>query len=254
MLQALKEADVLGTIVLAAEGINVALAGSMTNISYAQKWFSAQPEFADLWFKESDSTFTPFSKLKVRIRPEIIAFDGGKTKPKLNPAPSLPPSILKEWLDQGRDFILLDARNNYETDSGTFKQARKLDLENFRDFPAAITQLDETDKNIPVVTFCTGGIRCEKAAPWLLDNGFSEVYQVEGGILNYFEQCGGAHWQGDCFVFDDRVEIDPALAETGSLLCTRCIRAASKARSLQLEFSPDPDCEDCLQAQSRAVS
>jgi len=230
LIALLSPLDVLGTILLAEEGINVALAGSPDAINQATDQLRTNPTLSDLfddfWFKESWSAFNPFAKLKVRIRPEIIAFDGGATQPHNTPAPNISPETVKQWLDDGVDFLLLDARNNYEVESGTFSAATHLDIDTFRAFPDAARALaDRVDKQIPVVTFCTGGIRCEKAAPWLLANGFDEVFQIEGGILNYFEQCDGAHWAGDCFVFDDRVTIDTKQQATGSLVCRGCHRA-----------------------------
>jgi len=254
MLDALTHAQVLGTILLAEEGINVALAGQSDNIKRATDWFAEQADFKDIWFKKSNSSFTPFAKLKVRIRPEIIAFDGGQTRPENQPAPAISPIELKKWLDEGRDFVLLDTRNNYETASGSFTQAQLLDLENFRDFPSAMAQLGAADRGKPIVTFCTGGIRCEKAAPWMLQNGFQEVYQVKGGILNYLQQCGGEHWQGECFVFDDRVEVDTNLAEVAKQQCSRCHRAASAAAKRNELYTPNKDCEDCLLMQQRVIN
>ena len=118
-----------------------------------------------------------------------------------------------------------DTRNTYEIASGTFHKAEHLDIAHFRDFQKAVqSALDDGTLQLdqPMVTFCTGGIRCEKAAPWMLEKGFKEVYQIEGGVLNYFERTGGKHWQGDCFVFDDRVELDQQLSPTGATWCTDC--------------------------------
>ena len=245
MHDALSNIGVLGTVLLANEGINVALAGTEAHIQQARDWFANDRRFTDLWFKESVSTFLPFSKLKVRIRHEIIAFDDGKTKPLKTPAPNLAPDQLKQWLDEGRAFTLLDTRNRYEVESGTFKRAVALDIDTFRDFTAAADALDPDIKAQPVVTFCTGGVRCEKAAPWMLQNGFKEVYQIEGGILNYLEQCGGEHWQGDCFVFDDRVEVDARLAETGALLCPNCHRAVPADEHDLEPFTSGNGCRGC---------
>lgn len=252
LLAGLKPTGVLGTLLLADEGINIALSGSDEAIDSARAVLSAQPQLSGIWFKESRSADLPFAKLKVRIRPEIISFDNGETRPDETPAPNMTPATLKQWLDEKRDFILLDTRNDYEVDSGTFAAAQSLDLETFKAFPSAVDQT-RLDKTKPVVTFCTGGIRCEKAAPWLLNAGFKEVYQVEGGILNYFEQCGDAHWQGDCFVFDDRVEIDTKLQVTGATRCPVCQRAAPASSDTQSECTSDnglgaherlcPDCE-----------
>ncbi len=238
LLQALAETGVLGTILLADEGINVALAGTRPQCEAARAVFEADERFRDLWLKESTSETKPFSKLKVRIRHEIIAFDGAeaRTRQLRRPeAPALPPETLAQWLDEERDFTLLDTRNTYEVESGTFTQAEHLDIAHFRDYQRAVTQALEDgslDPAKPIVTFCTGGIRCEKAAPWMIEQGFKEVYQIEGGILNYFERTGGKHWDGDCFVFDDRVEVDKQLQPTGATWCTSC----------QLTIQPGQQC------------
>lgn len=227
----LGEIGIKGTILIATEGINAALAGSRAQVKAVKNWFEQDTRFANLWLKESASEILPFAKLKVRIRPEIITFQpdsANPVSPAQNPAPAMSPAKLKQMLDANEDFTLLDTRNAYEVESGTFESAIDLRLRTFRDLTDAVTTaLDsgELDRDKPVVTFCTGGIRCEKAAPYLIEQGFKEVYQVEGGILNYFEECGDAHWQGECFVFDDRVEINPALEPTGARMCRRCHRA-----------------------------
>ncbi|ASJ75969.1 rhodanese-like domain-containing protein [Granulosicoccus antarcticus] len=234
----LAETGVLGTILLADEGINVALAGTAAQCQAARTVFDNDERFRELWLKESVSELIPFSKLKVRIRHEIIAFDGpeARTRQLERPtAPALPPEELAQWLDSGKDFTLLDTRNTYEVESGTFQQAEHLDIAHFRDYQKAIKTALESgtlDPKKPIVTFCTGGIRCEKAAPWMIEQGFKEVYQIEGGVLNYFEKTGGKHWEGDCFVFDDRVEVDKALQPTGATWCTEC----------QLTISPGKQC------------
>ena len=229
--------DVLGTILIANEGVNVALAGEPKPIRQAVDALKQHPAlasiFADFWFKESWSAYNPFAKLKVRVRPEIIAFDGGETQPENDPAPNITPEQVKQWLDDGVEFLLLDARNNYEVESGSFEKAHHLNIDTFRDFRSAAKPLiQETKRSLPVVTFCTGGVRCEKAAPWLRDQGFDQVFQIEGGILNYFDKCGGAHWQGDCFVFDDRVTIDTNQEPTGSLICRGCHRAVPAGEAI----------------------
>lgn len=219
---------VLGTVLLADEGINIALSGTSTQVDAVESLLNADARFSGIWLKRSVSEFSPFSKLKVRIRHEIIAFDGSgaKTRQLSRPkAPYLLPEKLVEWLDNDRSLTLLDTRNHYEVKSGTFERATHLNIAHFRDFQSAIHQALEDgvlDRNKPVVTFCTGGIRCEKAAPWMLEQGFREVYQIDGGILNYLEKTGGAHWQGDCFVFDDRVELNKSLKPTGATWCTDC--------------------------------
>ncbi|MFK7994070.1 MAG: rhodanese-like domain-containing protein [Granulosicoccus sp.] len=228
MHAALARAGVLGTILLADEGINIALSGYRNQIDDAIAYFQSDERFRDIWLKESLSTEIPFSKLKVRIRHEIIAFDGANASDKhlhRPEAPALSPDTVAQWLDEGRDMTLLDTRNTYEIASGTFDKAEHLDIAHFRNFQEAVSKaLEEGQLQLdkPTVTFCTGGIRCEKAAPWMMEQGFKEVYQIEGGILNYFEKTGGKHWQGDCFVFDDRVEVDKELTPTGATWCTEC--------------------------------
>ena len=228
MKQALSDIGIQGSVMLATEGINVSLAGSVLQGTAVRNWFDEDSRFADLWLKESASSEVPYRRLRVRVRTEIIAFDGQDSevlqaqRPK---APPIAPETLSQWLDESRDITLLDTRNDYEIVSGTFPASVHLDIKHFRNFKAAVTKALEAgtlDPDKPMVTYCTGGIRCEKAAPWLLENGFREVYQIEGGLLNYLETCGTRHWQGDCFVFDDRVELTPELVPTGAGLCDHC--------------------------------
>jgi len=233
----LGETGVRGTVLLAAEGINVALAGSVAECAAARAVLDADSALAGLWLKESRSDTVPFARLKVRLRNEIIAFDGEDAIARQAARPaaaSLAPETLAAWLEAGRDITLLDTRNAYEVASGTFVGARHLDLEHFGDFDhaarAAIAS-GRLDPDRPVVTFCTGGVRCEKAAPWLREHGFREVWQIEGGVLNWFERCGDAHWEGNCFVFDARVEIDARLAPTGATFCPKCQRAVPADRA-----------------------
>jgi len=231
MRTAFNDIGVKGTVLIAEEGINAALAGTAAQIARVREWFESDRRFKDLWLKESYSETRPFSKMKVRIRPEIITFardEASAVSPATDPAPNMSPEVLKEWLDNNADFTLLDTRNTYEIESGTFAQATDLKLNTFSEFTSAVQAAvndGRLQRDTPIVTFCTGGIRCEKAAPYLIKQGFSEVYQVEGGILNYFDQCGGEHWDGDCFVFDDRAEINPALEPTGAQMCEDCHRA-----------------------------
>ena len=237
LLHALGRSGVRGTVLLAEEGINVALAGTSADCGTARAVLAADPLLGDLWLKESRSATVPFARLKVRVRSEIIAFDGERAVARQAarpPAPALAPETLKGWLDEGRDVTLLDTRNDYEIASGTFAGAEHLGIASFRDFAeAALAAVADgrLDPERPLVTFCTGGVRCEKAAPWLLEHGFREVWQVEGGVLNWFERCGDAHWEGRCFVFDERVEIDGALRPSGASLCPRCQRAVPAGTS-----------------------
>lgn len=208
-----------GTILLSEEGINAFLSGSRTAIDAYVQYLQTIPAFHDLRFKESLSNSQPFSRLLVRIKKEIISMGQDSVRPQDKTAPYIAPEQLKQWYDEQRDFIILDTRNDYEVSVGSFDRAVNLHIDNFRQFPAAIDQLPEAFKHKPVVTFCTGGIRCEKAAEYMQQQGFTDVYQLEGGILSYFEKVGGDYYHGECFVFDDRLTVNPALEATNTERC-----------------------------------
>jgi UPF0176 protein len=206
-----------GTILLAPEGINLFLAGSEDNIAAFKRDLASDARFADMTFKDSRSEALPFGKLLVKIKREIIPFGKPEINPAQQPAERLAARTLKAWLDARRDIVLLDTRNSFEIKHGTFKNATDFAIDHFRNFPRAAEHADPGLKEKTIVTFCTGGIRCEKAAPYLLQQGYQHVYQLDGGILKYFEQCGKAHFEGDCFVFDERIALDADLKPTEPL-------------------------------------
>ena len=213
-----RELQLKGTILLSFEGINVVLAGSDEATKNFLASIQADPRFADLRFKRSESAFQPFDRMRVRIKKEIITLRMPGVDPAKKRAPAVAPAELRRWLDEGRDIVLLDTRNAFEVDAGTFDKAMDLRLSSFGQFAQAVDRLDPALKDKTIVTFCTGGIRCEKAAPVLIGKGFCNVYQLDGGILQYFEECGDAHFKGRCFVFDQRVALDgnlePEVADT----------------------------------------
>lgn len=208
--------ELRGTILLSPEGINLFVAGLREQVDSLLQRLGQIPGLADLEVKESRSRQQPFRRMRIKIKREIIAFGVEGIAPAKYTSRRLSARTLRRWLDEGRPVTLLDTRNNFEVRIGTFQDAVSLGLKDFRDFPVAVSQLPEEMKRQPVVTFCTGGIRCEKAAPFLEQAGFQDVYQLEGGILKYFEECGGIHFQGDCFVFDERVAVDAVLQECPS--------------------------------------
>jgi UPF0176 protein len=211
--------ELKGTILLSAEGVNITLAGTRENIDAFRTELRQDERFDDMTFRESFSTFQPFEHIKVKIKPEIITM----RQPDLavdKRAPSISPQEFKQWLDEKRDITVLDTRNDYEVRFGTFAGAINLHINDFNEFPHAASE--KTPREKPVVMFCTGGIRCEKAALQLLNDGYSEVYQLDGGILNYFAEVGGDHYHGECFVFDQRVSVDPDLQVTGTQQCVIC--------------------------------
>jgi UPF0176 protein len=200
--------ELKGTILLSFEGINVVLAGSEKGVASFEAALRADPRLAGLRFKRSVSAFQPFERMLVKIKQEIITLRVPGLDPAKQRAPAIAPAELKRWLDEGREVVLLDTRNAFEVDAGTFDGAMDLRLSSFGQFAAAADGLDAALKDKSIVTFCTGGIRCEKAAPVLISKGFRNVFQLDGGILQYFEECGDAHFRGHCFVFDQRVALD----------------------------------------------
>lgn len=217
-----KSLGLRGTVLLSSEGINLFVAGEEDSVRGFVAFLHADSRFSDLEIKESYSDRIPFNRMLVRLKKEIIAFGVDGIAPHVETSPKLPAAELKKWLDEQRDVLLLDVRNDFEVEVGTFDNAIASGIDHFRDFEDSIDRLPPEAKDKPVVMFCTGGIRCEKAGPLMEKKGFKNIYQLEGGILKYFEEVGGDHYHGDCFVFDGRVAVDPGLQETGLALCFAC--------------------------------
>lgn len=216
-LRALAEAgDLRGTVLVAGEGINLFLAGQESAIHGFLAVLREDPRFADVVVKESRSRAQPFARLKVKLKKEIIAFRRDESSPLAGRAPVVGPEALARWIEQGQDdagrrLVLLDTRNREEVGYGTFTGALTLPIDNFTDLPDALTPHRTALADAVVVSFCTGGIRCEKAALWMQSEGMDNVLQLDGGILGYFERVGGYGYDGHCFVFDERVALDPQL-------------------------------------------
>ena len=206
-----------GTVLLAEEGINLFLAGSAGGVRTWLQELRGYAPFTGITAKESWSTEVPFGKLRVRIKREIIRMNMPTIVPAQGRAPAVSPTTLQRWLDaghddEGRPVVTLDTRNRFEVDAGTFTGALDWNLSKFSDFPEALQTHAAELQGKTVVSFCTGGIRCEKAALVMQQAGITHTYQLDGGILQYFEDTEGApHWRGNCVVFDDRAELDPAL-------------------------------------------
>jgi UPF0176 protein len=207
-----------GTVLLAEEGINLFLAGAGDAVNGWLESLRADARFAGLPAKESWSDAVPFKRLKVKIRREIIRMNHPKVRPAAARAPAVAPVTLARWLEQGSDdagrpLRMLDTRNGFEVDAGAFEGAIDWRLTKFSDFPAALAAHRADLENATIVSYCTGGIRCEKAALAMRDLGLAFSYQLDGGILKYFEETGGRApgWRGRCFVFDERVALDAEL-------------------------------------------
>src|SRR5436190_350077 len=249
-----KEWHLRGTILLSAEGINLFVAGAAEQIELLLGELRSLPGLADLQPKVSETDHQPFNRMLVRLKKEIIAFGINEIAPGQHTSPKLPAKTLKQWLDEGRPVTLLDTRNDYEVKLGTFRNARAIGIDNFRDFPEAVNKLPAELKEQPIVMFCTGGIRCEKAGPFMEREGFKQIFQLEGGILKYFEDCGGAHYDGECFVFDQRVGLDPSLQETDSTQCFRCQTPLSEADQADERYVPGQCCPFCFQTPAEQMA
>ena len=209
--------DLRGTVLVAGEGINLFMAGAPEAIGEFLACLRADARFADLEVKESWSLAQPFRRMLVKLKREIIRMDHPAIQPAAGRAPGVEARTLKRWLDQGHDdegkpVVLLDTRNAFEVDFGTFDNAIDWRIGKFTEFPKALAEHREQLQGKRVVSFCTGGIRCEKAAILMHEQGLPDVLQLEGGILKYFEEVGGAHYSGDCFVFDGREALAPDLS------------------------------------------
>jgi UPF0176 protein len=211
LLSRANELGLKGTVLLSPEGINLFVAGAADDVDAFLATVRALPGLATLKAKLSQSAEQPFGHMRVKLKREIIAFGIEGIDPARQPSPKISPQTLKQWLDEGRSLTLLDTRNEYEVAAGTFRGALNPKIRTFREFPAAVKKLPAEVKTHPVVMFCTGGIRCEKAGPLMVREGY-EVFQLEDGILGYFAACGGAHYDGTCFVFDERGGVDDGLA------------------------------------------
>jgi UPF0176 protein len=211
-----------GTILLAEEGINLFLAGQEADVRGFVAWLHTDPRFANLLPKESWSDTVPFHKMLVKVKNEIIRMNHPTIRPdrvgSQGRAPAVDAPTLKRWLDQGHDdegraVVTLDTRNGFEVDFGTFEGAIDWRLDKFSEFPDQLLAHQAELQGKTVVSFCTGGIRCEKAALFMEESGLDHVYQLDGGILKYFELTGGAHYQGHCFVFDEREALGSDLTD-----------------------------------------
>ena len=237
--------DLRGTILLSTEGVNLFVAGEADAIESLLDRLRAIPGLEPLSAKYSATANQPFRRMLVRIKREIIAFGVPGIDPSKHTSPKLAPLQLKAWLDEGRKITLLDTRNDYEVKLGTFENALPAGVDHFRDFPEAVAKLPEDLKDETIVMFCTGGIRCEKAGPYMESQGFRKVFQLDGGILKYFEECGGAHYNGDCFVFDQRVGVDPALHVSDAAQCFACLSPLTADEQRDVRYVPGKSCPWC---------
>lgn len=209
ILAKMHEIQIKGTILLAKEGINGSFAGTREQMDAFYHYLHSYPYFKALNFKETYDENNPFDKAKVKLRKEIVTMGVAEVDPIKTPGAYLTPEQWHEMI-QDPDVVLLDTRNAYEYELGTFKNAINPNIDNFREFPQYVAEHLSDKKDKKIAMFCTGGIRCEKTTAYMREQGFSEVYQLHDGILNYIQAIpkDNSLWEGQCFVFDDRVAVD----------------------------------------------
>ena len=236
-----------GTVFISPEGINLSLAGFSVDIDYALSQLGVVCGFDRLLVNTTYSDMIPFRRLLVKIREELVPMTplAGATKRRNHAQPHyITSDELRRWFSTGRKMTLLDLRNRFECEMGTFAHAEHLGLRHFRELESAAPKLAMLPKERPVVTFCTGGIRCEKGAPYIASQGFEQVYKLKGGVLDYLKKFNGEDWKGDCFVFDERISLDCMLKPTFTRLCRLC--------QVVLKTDEEQWCSSCIQ--SAAVS
>ena len=239
--------EIKGTLLLAQEGINGTIAGYRQQIDAVLAFLRADSRFADLEHKESYTETPPFERMKVRLKTEIVTLG----LPEINPNEKVGIYVEPEaWNDliSNPEVTVIDTRNDYEVTIGTFKGAENPQTQTFRDFPQYVKQHLDSSQQKKVALFCTGGIRCEKASSYLLSQGFEEVYHLKGGILKYLEAVPPEEslWEGECFVFDERVSVGHGLEIGSHELCFCCGHPISEGDKSSPKYEEGISCSECL--------
>ena len=240
------ELELKGSVYLSPRGINFSISGTEENIEKYIEFMENDSRFLNIPLKRTYSETQPFRRMKVRLKKEIISLGRDDIDPIELTGEYVSPQELLSMYENNEDVVVLDTRNEYETRVGLFENAVDLQLDTFRDFPKAIEQLPEEYKDKQIVMYCTGGIRCEKASAVMLKAGFTDVKQLEGGVLDYFKETGGKYWNGDCFVFDERVALDTRLNETEYIYCYICREPLSAEEKASPDFKINEYCPYCI--------
>ena len=242
--------ELKGSVYLSPNGINFSLAGSEEAVEQYLNFMEQDKRFLDVPLKKTYSETQPFRRMRVRPKKEIISLGRDDINPRELTGDYVTPQELYAMYENNEDMVVLDTRNEYETRVGLFENAVDLQLDTFRDFPNAIEQLPDEYKDKKIVMYCTGGIRCEKASAVMLKAGFSDVKQLEGGVLDYFDKTDGKYWNGDCFVFDERVALDTNLNETDYVYCYICREPLSSEEKASPDFKINEYCPYCLKKET----
>ncbi len=241
------ERALLGTVLVAAEGFNGTLAGSKTTIHEVFRGLQDRFDIDDIDARWTVASEAPFRRMRVRVKKEIVTLGRPDILPHKRTGEHVSPRRWNELVEDP-NVLVIDTRNHYEHEVGTFRGAIDPGNDSFREFPAFAQELAETSQDRPLAMFCTGGIRCEKATALMLELGFDEVYHLQGGILNYLEQIPEAEnrWSGECFVFDTRVAVDRDLAEGGYVQCHACRRPLSTEEVASPDYREGVSCPRCV--------
>lgn len=242
-----EELGLKGTMLISKNGINFSLAGTQQATEAIITFLEEDNRFLNIPLKVTYSETQPFRRMKVRLKKEIISLGRDDIDPRELTGEYVTPQELLSMYENNEDVVVLDTRNEYETRVGLFENAVDLQLDTFRDFPKSIEQLPEEFKEKQIVMYCTGGIRCEKASAVMLKAGFTDVKQLEGGVLDYFKETGGKYWNGDCFVFDERVALDTDLNETEYIYCYICREPLSAEEKASPDFKINEYCPYCVE-------
>jgi UPF0176 protein len=251
LLETCLEAGLRGTLLLAAEGINGTVAGSRAGIDALLAYLRGDERLAAMEYKESFSDTQPFLRMKVKLKREIVTMGVPSVDPQKVVGTYVEASDWNRLLDDP-ELTLVDTRNDYEIAIGSFRGAIDPDIEHFRDFPKWVEENLDPQTHRKVAMFCTGGIRCEKATSYLLDQGFKEVYHLKGGILRYLEEVPeeDSSWEGECFVFDERVAVDHRLEKGHYEQCFACRHPVSATDMASPDYRPGISCPHCIDQRS----
>ena len=238
--------DIMGTILLAEEGINSTLSGEKESIDQFFQFLKKDERFADLQPKLTEIDQPPFLRLKVKIKPEIVTMGVEAIEPTITTGKHIDPDTWNQIISDP-DVLVIDARNEYEYKVGTFQNAISPHTDSFRQFPEFVEENLDPREHKKIAMFCTGGIRCEKASAYLVEKGFEEVYQLHGGILNYLETVSSEEslWKGECFVFDQRVAVTEELEIGNYELCYACSQPLSPEDRQSEKYEPGISCPYC---------
>ncbi|MCF7982336.1 MAG: rhodanese-related sulfurtransferase [Pseudomonadales bacterium] len=247
LLQFCLEHGITGTLLLAREGINGTIAGTKSGIDAALNFLRLDHRLADIDCKQSSSDINPFYRMKVKLKKEIVTLGVDGVDPNCQVGAYVQP---KDWnqLISDPEVVLIDTRNDYEVAIGAFAGALNPDTETFRDFPQYVQANLDPKRHKKVAMYCTGGIRCEKASAFMLEQGFAEVYHLQGGILKYLEEIPAQEslWQGECFVFDRRVAVNHQLEPGSYEMCYACRRPLSEQDKTSTHYQEGVSCPRCI--------